>query len=63
VTGGDDYELVFAAAPQDHDRVLAAAGGTPVTCIGRFTAGPPAVRLLDAHGGDITPQRLGWSHR
>lgn len=63
VTGGDDYELLFAAAPRDAARVLAAAGATPVTRIGRFTAGAPHVTLLDAGGRDVTPERLGWSHR
>jgi len=64
VTGGDDYELLFAASPED--RVLVEQAGrvarTPVTRIGRFTAGAPRVTLLDAQGHDITPAKLGWSH-
>lgn len=65
VTGGDDYELLFAAAPEDAGRVLAAAAeaATPVTRIGRFTAGAPRVTLRDAAGRDVTPARLGWSHQ
>jgi thiamine-monophosphate kinase len=65
VTGGDDYELLFAALPDAADRVAAAgrASGTQVTRIGRFIAGPARVALRDATGQDITPQRLGWSHR
>lgn len=64
VTGGDDYELLFAAAPDDAASVLAAglAARTPVTRIGRFTPGGPRVTLLDEAGGDITPAKLGWSH-
>jgi thiamine-monophosphate kinase len=64
VTGGDDYELLFAAAPEDAARVRAAAASaaTQVTRIGRFTEGPPRVMLLDAAGHDVTPERLGWSH-
>ncbi|MCW8086634.1 thiamine-phosphate kinase [Sabulicella glaciei] len=57
-TGGDDYELLLAAAPEDASR-CAALGLAP---IGRFTEGPPRVTLRDAAGGDITPRRLGWSH-
>jgi thiamine-monophosphate kinase len=63
-TGGDDYELLFAAAPEAEEAVLAAAAAaaTPVTRIGRFTAGPPRVTLRGPGGEDITPERLGWSH-
>lgn len=64
VTGGDDYELLFAAAPPDRAAVEAAgaASRTPVTRIGHFTAGTPHVSLLDREGVDITPRKLGWSH-
>lgn len=63
-TGGDDYELLFAAAPEAEEAVLAAAAtaATPVTRIGRFTAAPPRVTLRAPGGEDITPERLGWSH-
>jgi thiamine-monophosphate kinase len=63
-TGGDDYELLFAAAPQDRAAVEAAgfATRTPVTRLGRFTTGAPHVTLRDATGQDITPAKLGWSH-
>ncbi|WPB85926.1 thiamine-phosphate kinase [Sediminicoccus rosea] len=63
-SGGDDYELLFAAAPEDRAAVEAAglAARTPVTRLGRFTAGAPHVSLRDATGRDITPAKLGWSH-
>ncbi len=64
VAGGDDYELLFAAASEDCAAVKEAGrmARTPVTRIGRFTAGAPRVTLLDAQGHDITPAKLGWSH-
>ncbi len=39
--GGDDYELVFTAPPQQHQAVLDAAArvGVPVTCIGEIVPG------------------------
>jgi thiamine-monophosphate kinase len=63
LAGGDDYELLFAAAPGDADRVLAAgrATQTPVTRIGRFLDGE-GVRVLDAGGAVIPLPRGGWSH-
>lgn len=63
-TGGDDYELLFAAAAQDRARIAAAAAAarTPVMRIGQFTPGEPRVTLRDAAGQDITPATLGWSH-
>lgn len=62
--GGDDYELLFAAAPEAEAAVLAASAacGIPVTRIGRFTEGAVAVTLRDEAGRDITPAALGWSH-
>jgi thiamine-monophosphate kinase len=65
VTGGDDYELLFAAPPERAEAVRAAgaASGTPVMRVGRFTAGEARVTLFGGGGVDITPARLGWSHR
>jgi thiamine-monophosphate kinase len=59
LAGGDDYELVFTAAPADAARVQDAArrASTPVTRIGRIEA-EPGLRLVDAAGRPIT-QRFG----
>jgi thiamine-monophosphate kinase len=61
--GGDDYELLFAAAPGDADRVRAAgrATQTPVACIGRFMD-EAGVVVLDDTGAPITLSLGGWSH-
>lgn len=59
LAGGDDYELLFTAAPADSVRVreAAARAATPVTCIGRI-GDEPGLWLLDAEGRPIT-QRFG----
>lgn len=55
VTAGDDYELLFTAAPG-----AVGAMATPVTRIGRVVAGAGVRAFWDA--GDVTPSRLGWEH-
>jgi thiamine-monophosphate kinase len=60
--GGEDYELLFTAAPELMARVLPllAAGGTVV---GEIVAGKPgAVIVLDAGGGEVKDLRGGWDH-
>jgi thiamine-monophosphate kinase len=62
--GGDDYELVLAV-PEGRGAALAAAClalGVPLTLIGRFTPGPPAVRVIDSAHETVTIARHGWSH-
>jgi thiamine-monophosphate kinase len=51
LAGGDDYELVFTAAPAQRDAVQRAAhaAGVPVTRIGTITPQSGLI-LLDAHG-------------
>jgi thiamine-monophosphate kinase len=64
LTGGDDYELLFAARPEAAPDILAraAAAGVAATRIGRFVAGKPAVTVQDASGAAMTLERGGWSH-
>jgi len=67
VSGGDDYELCFTAAPEAGGEIRTAAGaaGVAVTRVGRILrAGPPApaVRLLDASGDEWHPPRRGYEH-
>jgi thiamine-monophosphate kinase len=64
LTGGDDYELLFAApagAEAEIER-RAAAAATPVARIGRFVEGPPEVTVRGADGAPLTLARGGWSH-
>jgi len=63
LTGGDDYELLFTAAPDRQAEILEAseAAGVPVTVIGRIEAGQ-GVRVLDATGSEIPLDGVGWRH-
>ena len=56
VTGGDDYVLLMTAPAA----VFAAM--EDVTIIGRCVEGGGHVRLLDASGRDMIPQKTGWTH-
>ncbi|HET9147306.1 MAG TPA: thiamine-phosphate kinase [Acetobacteraceae bacterium] len=62
LTGGDDYELLFAAPEAAEARLCAACGNVPLTRIGRFIAGAPEVRVLDGNGNSLTFTTNGWSH-
>ncbi|MFM7303200.1 MAG: thiamine-phosphate kinase, partial [Alphaproteobacteria bacterium] len=63
LTGGDDYELLFAAAPEDAAAVQAASAtaSVPVARVGRFVTGD-AVVVRDGSGAAITLPHGGWSH-
>ena len=64
LTGGDDYELLFAAPPEAAPAIRAAAlaTGVPVACVGAFSAGAPAVTVLDRDGATLVLPKGGWSH-
>jgi thiamine-monophosphate kinase len=61
--GGDDYELLFTAAPAAHAQVLAAAAGcgTAVQRIGRLLA-TPGLQLVDASGQTSPLMARGFDH-
>jgi thiamine-monophosphate kinase len=63
LTSGDDYELIFAASPGREEDVLAAAAraNVPVAEIGSVAEGE-GVTVLDADGGDISPEIGGYRH-
>ena len=63
LSGGDDYELVFTAAPAQAAAVAAAAhaSSTPVQRIGRIDA-LPGLRVLDGTGQPVTTSSGGFDH-
>lgn len=63
LSGGDDYELLFAAPPARRDAVLAAArgAGVPVTRIGTVEAGD-ALRIVDGRGAPVQGRWAGFDH-
>ncbi len=56
LTGGDDYELLLAVAPENAARLPPG-----LTRIGTFVAGDE-VRVVDEAGRRLTFERGGWSH-
>jgi thiamine-monophosphate kinase len=63
-TAGDDYELLFAAAPQRTAEILALQDelGLPLSRIGALAEGS-GLRLADGEAAVEPPPRLGWVHR
>lgn len=63
LAGGDDYELVFTAAPAQREAIMAAATetNTPVTRIG-FIHQDPHLKLHDQAGNIIQLQQQGFDH-
>jgi thiamine-monophosphate kinase len=61
--GGDDYELLFTAAPSGREAVRAAArdAGVPVSCIGRIEPGHGLV-VTDGRGQALRVERGGFDH-
>jgi thiamine-monophosphate kinase len=63
VTAGDDYELLFAAAPDQGPAILALSEeiGLPLTRIGGFAAGT-GIALTEDGAPVPLPARLGFEH-
>jgi thiamine-monophosphate kinase len=66
LAGGDDYELLFTAAPESAPEVqaLAAAQGIPLTCIAQIIASerPGELHLHDKHGAKVVNQWRSFDH-
>jgi len=63
ITGGDDYELLFTAAPADSGALAALSDelGLPLTRIGVMSTGQ-GVRVRDATGAEMSLEHAGWTH-
>jgi thiamine-monophosphate kinase len=63
VTGGDDYELLFAAPAESQSALneAARATGVPLTAVGRIEAGE-GVSVLGLDGKPMTLERAGFRH-
>ena len=63
LTGGDDYELLFAAAPAQRDAVatLSARLALPIARIGSARA-ESGLTLRDAAGSQVPLEGTGWTH-
>jgi thiamine-monophosphate kinase len=63
-TAGDDYELLFTAAPGQSPDILALQDelGLPLNRIGSLEEGS-GLRLTDGGEAVPLPPRLGWEHR
>ena len=63
LAGGDDYELLFTAAPDQAQAVQEAANDcdVPVTYIGRISAGQ-GLQVMDIHGVPISRRFVSFDH-
>jgi len=62
LSGGEDYELLFAGGAEAIDRVKGAAS-CPVTVIGEVIAEKAGeITLVDGEGNPIDPGKAGWDH-
>lgn len=64
LTGGDDYELLFAASPANAARIAAVAteSGVAVTRIGTVVSREEGVHAVDSQGSPLAFGQLGFKH-
>lgn len=61
LSGGEDYELLFALPPNEPLELLSLSVRTSLTVIGEFTAGS-GVEVVDANGARLDVARTGHDH-
>lgn len=64
LTGGEDYELLFAAAAEHRTAVeaLAKGGDCPITRLGRIVPQTEGLNVLGPDGTAYTPAHVGYDH-
>ena len=68
MTGGDDYEILFTAAPAAAAQIgeLSRSAGVPITQIGRMAVSSegdrPRAAVLDDLGQPLDLASEGWTH-
>lgn len=65
LAGGEDYELLFAVAPEDAGRALrrlVEETGTPATLIGEFTDRSAGLTIVDEDNRARQLDPSGWTH-
>lgn len=64
LSGGEDYELLFTASPQQGSKIqsLFAKLKTPVHHIGKITPHAKKIQILDAENKPISLRKKGYSH-
>jgi thiamine-monophosphate kinase len=67
--GGDEYELIFTARPQKHEKIPESLGGVPITWIGAVTKAAcagrksaPKLWLVNNDRGRTELIPRGWEH-
>jgi thiamine-monophosphate kinase len=61
-TGGDDYALLAALAPDLDPSTLSLPSGTTIQRIGSIEAGEPGIRLTSGGRPVELPEKLGYEH-
>ena len=65
LSGGEDYELLFTAPPEQADRLARAvqqATGTPVSVVGEVLPAAAGRRLVLPDGREVDLAARGWTH-
>jgi thiamine-monophosphate kinase len=64
LTGGEDYELLFTAAPEKKERILSLSGAlkVPVTWIGKMLPRKAGFRIVGRDGKEYSPSHPGFEH-
>ena len=64
LSGGEDYELLFAASPKMREKIssLSLAHKIPITRIGEILSSDQGFRVIKKDGTEYFPSRLGFDH-